>query len=301
VNGSSSEVKSLTVNTQTAAVNPDGSFSTAISLADGANTIITVATDQADYQAIDTRTVTLDQTAPTLTVTTPADNSKTNRWFAVLSGTVDKDSTVTHRVNGGTPQAAAMTGMSFNSTINLSSGLNTIEITATDLAGNTSSQKRTAIYDPDKPTLAITDPAQDLTTSVNSITIKGTVTDALTTITLSVAVDDHTFTPPLADGTFALPVTFNREKTYPVIVTATDETGNSAVVQRNVIYAIPVSANLADTLKALQIATGAVRPTAAELARADVAPIIDGVPQPDGKVDIKDVIVMLRRVVGLPL
>jgi phage tail protein X len=59
--------------------------------------------------------------------------------------------------------------------------------------------------------------------------------------------------------------------------------------------------SIVDALDALRISVGAKIPTAAELARADVAPIINGIPQPDGKVDIHDVIVILRRVVGLPL
>jgi hypothetical protein len=222
---------------------------------------------------------------------------------------VDENSTVTVKVNNGSPQTAAMTGTSFNSTHNLTSGINTLDITATDLAGNSSSQKRTVIYDSDKPTLAITDPAQDITTSQNSITVKGTVTDALTAVTISVAVNGQTFTPSVTNGTFTQAVTFNSEKTYPVIIMATDEAGNSTTVQRNIIYAIPVSGdvnndgtkNIADALKVLQFATGIAQPTAAELARADVAPIINGVPHPDGRVDIHDVIVILRRVVGLPL
>jgi hypothetical protein len=301
VNGSSSEVKSLTVNGQTAMVNPDGSFSVAVHLTDGANTISTVATDKADNETTDTRTIILDQAAPKLTVTSPADNSKTSSPFTVLSGMVDENSTVTQKVNGGTPQAVAMTGTVFNSTVYLSSGFNTIDITATDLAGNSSSQKRTAIYDRDKPALAITDPAQDFTTSLNRITIKGSVTDALTAVTMRVSFEGQTFTPPVTDDAFALPITFNSERTYPVIVTATDEVGNSTTVQRNIIYAIPLNADLADALKALQVATGIAQPTAAELARADMAPIVNGVPQPDGIIDIQDVIVILRRLVGLPL
>ena len=54
-----------------------------------------------------------------------------------------------------------------------------------------------------------------------------------------------------------------------------------------------------DALRALRIAAGLVAPTANDLAYGDVAPIVNGVPQPDGRIDIGDVVVILRRAVGL--
>ena len=39
--------------------------------------------------------------------------------------------------------------------------------------------------------------------------------------------------------------------------------------------------------------------TAVDLAHADVAPLVNGVPQPDGKIDVGDVVVILRKSVGL--
>lgn len=57
--------------------------------------------------------------------------------------------------------------------------------------------------------------------------------------------------------------------------------------------------DLADALKALRIAAGIDTPTAPELSRGDVAPLVGGVPQPDGKIDIADVLVILKKAVGL--
>jgi hypothetical protein len=57
--------------------------------------------------------------------------------------------------------------------------------------------------------------------------------------------------------------------------------------------------SLSDALKALRIAAGLDTVTAAEMLRIDVAPLVNGIPKPDEKIDIGDVTVLLRRVVGL--
>ncbi|MGC1453982.1 MAG: chitobiase/beta-hexosaminidase C-terminal domain-containing protein, partial [Nitrospirota bacterium] len=54
-----------------------------------------------------------------------------------------------------------------------------------------------------------------------------------------------------------------------------------------------------DALRALLIAAGIVAPTATDMMNGDVAPLIGGIPHPDGKIDMGDVIVLLRRAVGL--
>ena len=59
--------------------------------------------------------------------------------------------------------------------------------------------------------------------------------------------------------------------------------------------------SIRDAQDVLRFSVGAKTPTAAERERADLAPITNGVPLPDGIVDIHDVIVILRLMVGLPL
>ena len=56
---------------------------------------------------------------------------------------------------------------------------------------------------------------------------------------------------------------------------------------------------LADALKALRFAMKIETPTKTELLHGDVAPLVNGVPQPDGDINLGDVIVILRKVVGL--
>jgi hypothetical protein len=54
-----------------------------------------------------------------------------------------------------------------------------------------------------------------------------------------------------------------------------------------------------DALLALRIAAGLDEPTSSKLTRGDVAPLVNGISHPDGQIDISDVVVILRKAVGL--
>ena len=191
INGTVSDVSGVagvTVNAASVTIT-SGTFSAAVTLQPGSNTITTVATDTLGNTTTDTRTITLDQAAPTLTASAPADNSKTTQSTVAISGTINETSTVTVKVNAGTPQSASITGTTYSATANLASGLNTITITATDLASNTSSAVRTVTYDNTNPSLAISSPNQDITTALGSVTISGTVSDTITTAVVTITAD----------------------------------------------------------------------------------------------------------------
>jgi uncharacterized repeat protein (TIGR02543 family) len=228
-------VKDLTINGVSVPINPDGTFSHAQLLQTGPNLITVVATDIVGNPSTDRRTITLDQTAPELVIITPADNSKTANPLATVSGTVNETSTVTVKL-GSNSQIAAMNGQNFTTDLQLVPGINTIEVTATDLAGNTSTQKRTVIYDDQKPSLAIIMPAQDIRTNQAMLTLVGTASDPYTAVTVSITMDGQTFTPAVVDGRFEQVLTFTSEKSYAIVVTATNEVGTSSTTQRNVIY-----------------------------------------------------------------
>jgi len=301
-------MKTFTINGIPVTVAQDGSFSHAITLSQGANTITSVVTDNSGLVTQDTRTITLDATAPALTVTAPLDNSMQASSIVTITGTIS-DGTVTVKaaLNGGTPQFAAINGNSFSITFNLFPGLNTLIITATDLAGTTATVKRSVVYDSTRPGLVITDPAQDITSFSATLLLSGEVSDALSAVTVSITMDGNSFTPQLVNGVFQQQLTFDAAQQYAITVTATDKAGNSSTVQRNVIYALVSSGDVnnngivdvSDALQALRIAVGLITPTAAELSAGDVSPQIGGRPAPDGKIDISDALMILRKVVGL--
>ena len=247
-------IKSVTVNGTAVTVNPDGTFSTALALTIGSNTITVVATDTNNLQTTQTRTVTYDPNAPVLTVVTPADNSVTAQASVAVSGSVNESSTVAISVNDGSSQTATMNGFNYSANVNLAAGVNTITIVATDLAGNTSTVKRTVTYDSSSNpvVLAVTSPDRDITTSKSSLLLKGTVSDAGSKVKVKITMNGRTYTPMIRNGAFQQRFVFNltaperiAARRHPgsfsghlfaITVTATDGAGHSSSVTRNVIY-----------------------------------------------------------------
>jgi len=230
-----SGIQELTVNNVTVTVNSDGSFGCPVLLVDGPNTIVTKVTDLAGNETTDTRTITLDRGMPNITILTPADNLKTNQPAVNVIGTVDEASTVSVRVDGSTPLAALIDGNNFSLTVTPHYGINTIEATATDLAGNSTTAKRTVTFDDVKPLLSVTDPAQDVKTNQANMTVTGEVQD-ITSIAVTLTMDGFTYSPAINSGRFEQPVVFSEQMTYQVNVDAVDEAGNVSSVQRHVLF-----------------------------------------------------------------
>ena len=57
--------------------------------------------------------------------------------------------------------------------------------------------------------------------------------------------------------------------------------------------------DVVDVMLAQQIALGRVTPTASQLAHGDVAPLVNGVPAPDGQIDVADVLIIERKALEL--
>jgi subtilase family serine protease len=57
--------------------------------------------------------------------------------------------------------------------------------------------------------------------------------------------------------------------------------------------------NIADALLALRTSVGLYSATQQEIDRADVAPFVNGSPEPDGNIDINDALMILKKSVGL--
>lgn len=57
--------------------------------------------------------------------------------------------------------------------------------------------------------------------------------------------------------------------------------------------------DIKDALRALQVSIGSLNPSTTELVRGDVGPFLTNVPKPDGKIDLSDSLLILRRSLGL--
>jgi uncharacterized protein YfaP (DUF2135 family) len=228
-------IKNLTINNMAISINQDGSFSYALVLTKGSNTIVIIAEDQSGNKTTDTRTIHYDPDAPTLTITYPPDNTVTNQSTIEISGTVDEQSTISISLNNNPAQSLIPSNNAFSLTIALVEGLNTIDVVAADVAGNTSSIKRTIIFDSTKPSLSITYPSEDMETASSSLVLKGNVTD-ITDVLLTITIDGKTYYPQVVSGLFEQSLSFLEPKTYQITVSATDRAGNTSYVTRNIIY-----------------------------------------------------------------
>jgi len=168
-------------------------------------------------------------------VTAPADNSTLSATSVVVTGYLDNPGTLSARVNGGSAQSAAMTGNAFSVTLNLSAGSNTIALTATDLAGNSSTVNRTVVSDTTSPSLAVTTPSLDISTDQSTLVLSGTLTDTLSAAGVTVTVDGQSYAPVVSAGSFQVTLPLPSAKQYAITVTGVDAAGNSVSVQRNVI------------------------------------------------------------------
>jgi hypothetical protein len=293
---------SVTINGVPVQVGPDGSFSYPVQLLAGANTILIVVTGNSGRTTTVTRLVTLDSTAPSMTLSV-SDNSSYSTPLLNLTGTVTGEGTlVTYMVNGGAPQGAIMNGGNFSFSASLAIGLNTIEVIASDLFGNSARIKRTITYAP-LFTISLSDPLTDIHVATETYLLKGTISGNSSNVTVTISVNGVMFTPTVVNGLFQQKITFNGNGTYQVTVSGADQSSNSVTIQRSFIHADPTldgtRFSIIDALQALKMAAGIVTPDSGQILRMDVAPLLNGVTMGNGKVDIEDALVILYLVVGL--
>jgi hypothetical protein len=108
------------------------------------------------------------------------------------------------------------------------------------------------------------------------------------------------------DTTWSTKVTGLAVGNNTITITATDLSGVVTPLNVPVTLAFPsgiitggTTVSAADALKALRIALGVLPQTPADLDNGDVAPLVNGVPAPDGRIAVGDALVILRKVVGL--
>lgn len=368
---------SVTVNGTVALLNGNA-FSVPVTLVNGSNMISVVAADAAGNTAVDSRTINY-AAGSGLVVLTPVDNAITAAARQEISGTVTGASAITV---AGVP--VAVVGGAWSASVDLSAGLNTISVVATDSTGNTTSVKRSITLDASRPDLAVLVPAQDIAVNVPNVLVSGTVSDA-TTLSVEYSVNGVVSVVPVASGAYSFNVDFAAAGNYPVTISAKDAAGNNSTVVRNIIFdntppalslnpvagVMPAklsgtveagsivvvkdgtlqigsvsiangawSADLAgavydtllvvatdaagnstskslaynfpdgtlngtakptvqDALRAIRIVVNQLNPTAQELAHYDIGPLVSGKPNPNGRIEVVDAILILRKALGL--
>lgn len=173
VSGSTEAGSFVKINNTDVVVDENGDFSQEVGLVSGLNKISIRAMDGADNITTDELEVTYDNIAPILTITSPKDNSITDKDSLTVTGTSEKDAIVT--VNGTLVQLDQTN--TFTHTLMLVSGINTITITSTDALGNTSTSVVKVTFE-EKASEVVTPPVSNgnVSGTTNGETVKSAAT-----------------------------------------------------------------------------------------------------------------------------
>ncbi|TLZ49098.1 MAG: hypothetical protein E6K18_08310, partial [Methanobacteriota archaeon] len=169
VGGSTEPGATVTIDGSPVAVSPGGLFSTTVSLPSGPHTFAITAEDAAGNSVTRSPTVTIDNAAPSIAITGPANNFLTNTPVVTVSGSTEVGATVA--VNGIAVAVDASGGFSVR--VTLGEGTNPITAIARDVAGNTGTAGITVILDTTPPTLILTAPSDGAVTNSGSVVVSG--------------------------------------------------------------------------------------------------------------------------------
>ena len=205
----------------------NGVFSAAVV---GATTLNVVATDLAgNVTTVTPRTVSYDSSKAKISVTSPADGASVISAAQTISGTLDKS--VASLSVGAV--AATINGTSWSASVNLNTGMNDLQIVASD-GGRT---KLTLFYDATKPAIAATVTpdhiTKDIATNQATISVTATVDP---NVTLMSSVNGSVEQTQASGVPFA--VSLPTEGSYPVLLVADDGNGNKSYTVRTIVYDI---------------------------------------------------------------
>jgi Big-like domain-containing protein len=244
-------------------------------------------------------TIVVDTIPPVITLAAPvAGTTKIKTPNLIYAATDTNAVTPLLRVDGTLVNPTPSSGVTLGP---LADGPHTVQLEAIDAAGNTATKQVALTVDTIVSPFTLTAPAA---THLKALAINGTV-EAGSTVT--VAVGTGAATAATVTGTnWNFPIPTLVDGVNNITVNATDTIGNTGT-KLATITVVPADGKitgaatvvLGDALKALQFATGLVKATPVESVHADVAPLVNGVPAPNGKVDTGDVVVILRKAVGL--
>lgn len=290
--GTAAGAATLTVNGTPALTDANGAWSATVNLAPGLNTFEITATDRGGKTSSAKRTITFDPGRPALATATPPQDLATNASRLTVTGTASgNEVTVTAAINGTNVPIGFKNGIYSLTADFLTEGAYTIAVTAADAAGGVTTDVRTVMFDVTQPQLTV-----DTSPSPQPASMSGTV-EAGATLTVRDKNGPVGRVTIGSDGKWSVDLAGTGYDPATLSITAIDAAGNSS---RNGDVDGNGKVDIADALKALRISVGLDTPTFGNLLRGDVAPLRSHLPVPDGRIDIEDVILIMRRVVGLP-
>ena len=215
--------------TLTTPVQSGGTWSvTPTALADGTHTVIASVSDPAGNVATATQQLTIDTTAPVITISGGSARS-TNDNTPAISGTTDAPvgATVTITVGGQTLTTTVQSGGTWSATAgSLADATYTVTAGVSDSAGNAATATQQLTIDISAPSIAITG-GSAVTTGNNTPLLTGT-TDVPVGSTVTVTIAGQTLTATVqSGGTWSVPAGTVPDGTHAVVATVVDAAGNS--------------------------------------------------------------------------
>ncbi|UCE80633.1 MAG: carboxypeptidase regulatory-like domain-containing protein [Methanobacteriota archaeon] len=210
----------------------DGTSVTVSSLTDGEHTISIRATDIVGNEASDSVTITVDTTDPSVEITAPSEGATVGTEVVVQwtsdDGTGSGVETAEISIDGGAWETA--TTISSHTLTDLADGQHTVDVKATDVAGNegTDSVTFTVVEDDTAPTVSITSPTDASSLPSSTVTVTWTASDGTGSgiATIEIMLDGGAWTA--VTGT-SHAFTDLDEGSHTASVRATDNAGNSAM------------------------------------------------------------------------
>jgi len=220
-----------------------------------------------------------------------------------IGGTVDAGATVTVALDtSASAGPVTVTGSSWSAQLSgLVKGVNTVSVTAAKEGVSATVTGTITVAAPPALTL------NPVTTPSNNPvqTISGSVEAGLTPVV--VVSSAASVGAVLANaGTWSCTVSGLVSGVNGITVAAVDAVGGLTLRTASVEFepsdgdaSRDGKVDLSDALVTLRVAVGLVQPTSHQRLRADVAPLVNGIPVPDGNVDVADALTILRKVVAL--
>jgi len=176
------------------------------------------AQDSLGNTATTSVTVRLDKTPPALAVSGPSAGTTISSSPVGIGGTaIDGLSGLGAVACEGAP--ASLNGSAFSCSVALTEGMNAVEVSATDVAGNIRTETLELLYAP-APTVTFSEPARLSFLKISPTTVTGSVSDPDATVTV------NSIPAPVVNGLFSMALPLREG---PNIITATAVAPSGAV------------------------------------------------------------------------
>lgn len=156
-----------------------GPFAVEVTLREGGNDLLVVATDETGKQGSARARIVVDTTAPELVVDVPRAGQATSQPSTPVGGRADDVNEIARVEVAGIP--VSLTDGRFETEVALAEGANEVTVRALDVAGNASSLV-TVVHRRTPPTVVITSPEDLSYIAATTIDIVGTVSDPAATV-----------------------------------------------------------------------------------------------------------------------